>query len=351
MKTIAIACGGTGGHLSPGIAVAQRLMERNYRCILLISQKAVDRTLSDLYPQLSFVRIPGIALSKKPLDGLRCLYYAAKNIYCSWQLLRMEQVAAVIGFGGFTNVGAILAAACLRKPCLLHEANQVVGRTIRLFGRLATKVYVPEGVIYNGNSRVSFCGFPLRRELQPMDPKAAKVQLGFDPDKPLVCVVGGSQGAHPLNRWVWEHAEQWVAHGIQVLCITGTNKMVQVDKALSPSIVFKPFCSQMACLYSAADGVIARAGAGTIAELTHFAVPSILIPFPQSAEGHQLNNARVFEQRGGCVVVEQSAMDGLWNQILGLLARNQEMRRALKQLKSIDWASFLADELETQIKR
>jgi len=234
---------------------------------------------------------------------------------------------------------------------LLHEANQVVGRTIRLFGRLATKVYVPEGVVYNGNSQVSFCGFPLRRELQPMDPKAAKVQLGFDPDKPLVCVVGGSQGAHPLNRWVWEHAEQWVAHGIQVLCITGTNKMVQVAKELPPSIVFKPFCSQMACLYSAADGVIARAGAGTIAELTHFAVPSILIPFPQSAEGHQLNNARVFEQRGGCVVVEQSAMDGLWNQVLGLLARNQEMRRALKQLKSIDWASFLADELETQIKR
>lgn len=454
-KHFLIACGGTGGHLSPGIAVAQELTARGHRCKLLISEKRVDQTLCRAYPGLTFIPLSGVGFSGKLLALPRCLWATFKNILQSFRLLRQSKADAVIGFGGFTNVGIVLAAKFLRKPCFLHEANRIPGRAVRLLGRWATTVYVPEIFQKQQHLRLKVCGFPIRREFQKIDKTIAKQNLGFDPSKPLSVIVGGSQGARALTRWTEEHIEDFKKQNFQVLCLTGVqnndegatetgcasvsemtrkcgDKAGQRTKAVAspikpetdnggaiqktaviperggavrrnetvasevnfsgtagdksktfglktehianestssvlsdarssfaepsvpvgleePSVRFIPFCRKMHIVYSAADAVIGRAGAGTIAELTYCKTPSILIPLPTSADGHQLANARAFEHRGGCVCLEQNELPKLWEKVLELLLskeKRSEMSERLRELHPEDATKVMVTDIE-----
>ena len=456
-KHFLIACGGTGGHLSPGIAVAQELTARGHRCKLLISEKRVDKTLCGSYPELEFIPLPGIGFSKKLSNLPRCLWAAFKNIVQSFRLLRQSKADAVIGFGGFTNVGIILAAKFLRKPCFLHEANRIPGRAVRTLGRWATTVYVPEIFQKQQHLRMKVCGFPIRREFQKLDKAVAKRNLGFDPKKLLLVIVGGSQGARVLTQWAREHSEDFKQQNLQLLCLTGMrndgegatetatafasvveirekcgNKAEQTTEAVAPMtkpetdndgsiqktavipeegdgawrnetvaskvkfsdivdeknkafelktehiankehpsselsdassstkpsmsiglgeplIRFIPFSHQMHIVYSAADVVIGRAGAGTIAELTVCETPSILIPLPTSADGHQRANARAFEQQGGCVCLEQDELPKLLGKVLEFLS-DKEKREAiserLRELHPADATRLMVTDIE-----
>ena len=455
-KHFLIACGGTGGHLSPGIAVAQELTARGHRCKLLISEKRVDQALCGAYPELEFIPLSGIGFSKKLSNLPRCLWAAFKNIAQSFRLLRQTRTDAVIGFGGFINIGIVLAAKFLRKPCFLHEANRIPGRAVRTLGRWATVVYVPE-IFQKQQLRMKVCGFPIRQEFQKLDKAVAKKELGFDPKKLLLVVVGGSQGARVLTQWAREHVKDFKGQNLQLLCLTGVrnntegaadaevgcasvsemtkkcgNKVGQRTKAVAspikpetdnsgaiqktavipeggdgawrnetvasevnfsdtaddknkafelktehvakkehpsselsdtsssakpfvsvgledPSIHFIPFCNQMHIVYSAADVVIGRAGAGTIAELTVCETPSILVPFPTSADGHQLANARAFEQQGGCVCLEQSDLTKLWEKVHELLSDKEkrfEISKRLRTLNTIDATRMMVTDIE-----
>ncbi len=352
-----IACGGTGGHLSPGIAVAQELTARGHRCKLLISEKRVDQTLCSAYPELTFILLSGIGFSRKLSNLPRCFWATFKNILQSFRLLRRTKADAVIGFGGFTNVGIILAAKFLRKPCFLHEANRIPGGAVRTLGRWATVVYVPEIFQKQQQLRMKVCGFPIRREFQKQDKTIAKQRLGFDPKKLLLVVVGGSQGARVLTQWARKHSGDFKKRDIQLLCLTGVrNNGEGAEEAesftSSSPIRFIPFCRQMHIVSSAADVVIGRAGAGTIAELTHCETPSILVPFPTSADGHQLANARVFEQQGGCVCLEQNELPKLWEKVLELLS-NKEKREAmserLRELHREDATRMMVTDIERML--
>lgn len=339
-KHFLIACGGTGGHLSPGIAVAQELTARGHWCKLLISEKRVDQALCSAYPELEFIPLPGVGFSKKLSKLPRCFLAAFKNILQSFRLLRRTKADAVVGFGGFTNVGIILAAKFLRKPCFLHEANRIPGRAVRTLGRWATTVYVPEIFQNQQHLRMKVCGFPIRREFQKIEQTTAKQRLGFDPKKLLLVVVGGSQGARVLTQWAREHAEDFKKRDLQVLCLTGvrnnTENAAETESVASnPSIRFIPFCRQMHIVCSAADLVIGRAGAGTIAELKICETPSILIPLPTSADGHQRANARAFEQQGGCVCLEQSDLQKLWGKMHELLSNKEKCEAIAERLREL----------------
>ena len=355
-KHFLIACGGTGGHLSPGIAVAQELTARGHICKLLISEKRVDQTLCSTYPELEFIPLPGVGFSKKLSNLPRCFLAAFKNILQSFRLLRQTRADAVIGFGGFTTVGIILAAKFLRKPCFLHEANRIPGRAVRILGRWATTVYVPE-IFQKQHLRMKVCGFPIRREFRKIDKAVAKKEFGFDPSKPLLVIVGGSQGARVLTQWAREYSGDFKQHDIQLLCLTGVrnggeNTEVTASFASDLSFRFIPFCNQMHIVYSAADVVIGRAGAGTIAELTVCETPSILVPFPTSADGHQLANARAFEQQGGCVCLEQNDLPKLWEKVHELLSdkeKRAEMSERLRTLNTIDATRMMVTDIERML--
>ena len=360
-KIFVIACGGTGGHLTPGIALAEELLARGHKCVLVVSKKTVDQNLCSAYPHLSFVQFPGVGFSKKIYSWPKFIYFLSKNFFKAIHLLRRLQPTAVIGFGGFTNAGIILSAYLLRKPCFLHEANQVVGKAIRCLSRIATKVYLPEGISLPSvsmNKQVTL-GFPLRKDFQKKDKKTSRKQLGVGLYQKLLVVLGGSQGAASFNKWVLDNLKQLTTHNINVVCVTGIGKHSQHTLEIPQGdavskVMFIPFSHDVATLLSAADLVIGRAGAGTIAELIQCETPSILIPYPQAADNHQLTNALALEQKGGCLVLEQKHMYRLLDETLHLVSDDDllsDMSHQLRHIQSGNAARELANDIEATLKR
>jgi UDP-N-acetylglucosamine--N-acetylmuramyl-(pentapeptide) pyrophosphoryl-undecaprenol N-acetylglucosamine transferase len=344
-----ISCGGTGGHLSPGIALAEGLAARGHEARLLISMKRVDSRLVEKYPELNFDRMPGSGFSLNPARMAR---FAASQVsalrFCRG-LIRGQRPDMVVGFGGFTSAPAVLAGRMRAIPVALHEANRVPGLAIRTLGRFAQRVYLPFGIRVPGvrASAVRYAGLPVRREIVRMPSAQARQSLGLDPVQKLVVVLGGSQGASSLNAWAAARIEMLALEGIQVYCVAGLGKaapetLVHRSRSGEPvRAVFVPFCDRVAEVLSAADVVVSRAGAGTIAELIRCEVPAILIPYPHAASDHQRANAAYFERQGGGVVVEESAMGDLHAEVLDLVFNEWLLRQFRGNLRRMDRSNSL----------
>jgi len=164
-----ISCGGTGGHLSPGISLAEGLQARGHDAVLLISRKKVDARLSEKYPHLHFERMPGTGFAWHPWTLLRCVGSQTGAFWFCLRRLRRSRPDAVIGFGGFTSAPLVLAAAVSGVPSALHESNRVPGLAVRALGRFAGWVYLPPGVRIPSirAAATRHAGLPLRREMVP----------------------------------------------------------------------------------------------------------------------------------------------------------------------------------------
>ena len=167
MSRFIISCGGTGGHLSPGISLAEGLRARGHETTLLISQKKVDARLSEKYPQLRFERMPGSGFALHPWKLAKCIVSQAQAFWFCLRLIRRSRPDMVVGFGGFTSAPVVVAAWFAGVPSALHESNRVPGLAIRTLGRLAHRVYLPPGIRL-GSIRASatrHVGLPVRREI------------------------------------------------------------------------------------------------------------------------------------------------------------------------------------------
>ena len=307
MSRVLLACGGTGGHLAPGIALAQRLTEDGHECRLIVSRKAVDARMTAHYPRLSFV--PGKGRGFGPGLLGRLLFFPALlgAVWSSWRLLREFRPSVLVCFGGFMSLGPALACRLAGVPVLVHEANRRPGKAVRLIARFATSVHLPTGVRLPGVAaeRQHDSGYPVRAEIRPEAREAARRALGLPPSGRLVLVVGGSQGATRLNRWVEDNLEEFAVRGVHVLCLTGPGG--REDEVRSPQSVVKflPFCHQMAAAYSAADL------AGALAELATCRTPAVLIPLPSAADDHQTANARESERTGAAILLPEAELNRL----------------------------------------
>jgi UDP-N-acetylglucosamine--N-acetylmuramyl-(pentapeptide) pyrophosphoryl-undecaprenol N-acetylglucosamine transferase len=349
MSLFLISCGGTGGHLSPGIALAEGLVARGHACRLLISEKEVDARLSEKYPQLLFETMPGTGLSFHPVRFVRCVLSQARALAFCLQRLRQLRPDAIVGFGGFTSSPLVLAGWLLDVPAALHESNRVPGRAIRLLGRLASRVYLPPGIRVSGirASATRHVGLPVRREIVRSSPAAARAAFGLDASRQTLVLLGGSQGASPLNDWARANLPALAAEGIQVCCVTGLGKgrdgPVELKTATGEPVraVFMPFCDRMAELMSAADLVVSRAGAGTLAELIRCETPAILVPYPQAADNHQRANAEYFERQGGGIVIRQERLGQLTAEVLDIVFNDWLLRKFRRNLQRMDRANSL----------
>jgi len=350
MSHFLISCGGTGGHLSPGIALAEGLMARGHTATLLISQKKVDARLIENYPQLQFVRMPGSGFSWRPLALMRCLYAQFRAVRFCRRLIRQTAPVGIVGFGGFTSAPIVLAGRGAKLPVLLHESNRVPGLAIRWLGRLATLVYLPPGVLLPRlqASAIRHAAPPVRREMVRTASAEARRALGLDPMRKVLVLLGGSQGASALNQWARDHVAALAHEGVQLYCVTGLGKGATESLAFKTkqgepiSAQFVPFSDRVAQLLSAADLVVSRAGAGSIAELIRCETPAILVPFPQSADDHQRANAAYFEQQGGGRVVEQASLATLQSLVLDLIFNDSLLSQHRAQLKAMDRADAVA---------
>lgn len=345
MSRILIACGGTGGHLAPGIALAEALVARGHEPHLLISHKQVDAKLVEKYPWLRLARIPAAPLSANPLALARFIWRQSAGFAFGLGHLQQVRPAVVVGFGGFTTASIVLAARMRRIPVALHEANRVPGRAVRLLSRLAKRVYLPPGVrlrrARGGTVRAQ--GLPVRHEFQRLARGAALEALGIVPARRLVAVLGGSQGANSLNEWAERNLELLALEGVQVFCVSGPGKragreerVLRTREGTPVHSYFLPFCDRMAELLSCADLVVSRAGAGTLAELARVGTPAVLVPFPHAADDHQAANARFFEQQGGGMVVDQHFLSGLTKEVLELACNDRLLEKFRDNLRRID---------------
>ncbi len=319
-----IACGGTGGHLSPGIALAEALVARGHTATLLISRKKVDARLSEKYPQLTFLRVPSAPFGWRPDVHLIFHLRQTQGLLFSLDLIRKLKPAAIVGFGGFTNAGVVIAGRMRSVPVALHEANRIPGRAIRVLSRFARRLYLPFGVRLPGRLglMVRHTGLPVRSEIVHLPRADARARLGVDATQKLLVVLGGSQGAGPLNRWVEDNLAALALEGVQVWCVTGMGKGevgVREFSGRGGAVVRawqEPFSDRIGVLMSAADLVLSRAGAGTISELVQCETPAILIPYPFAADNHQLANAVYFEQQGGGLVIPEQSMASVRGEVL-----------------------------------
>lgn len=352
-----IVCGGTGGHLAPGIAVAEGLIKRGHEVRLLVSKKEVDGRLLQKYPNLSYTRVPAAPLLIRPLGILRFLLFQASGTLACISLFQREKPNLVLGFGGYTSFGAVIASAFLGIPVVLHEANRRVGRAIRLLKRFAYRLSLPDGIRVSGVdlNRIDHHGFPVRDEIRRISRETAARQLGISPEGKWLMVLGGSQGASALNQWVRDHFESLAADGIQIFCLTGPGKgsegTVETRSAAGKPVrvVYQSFTDNMAAVLSAADLVVSRAGAGTIAELVQCIKPSILVPYPHAADNHQLANARYLESQGGCIVVEQANLANLREEVRDAIFNDwllEKFRFNLKRLSEIESRERIVEDLE-----
>jgi len=344
-----ISCGGTGGHLSPGISLAEGLMARGHTSTLLISRKKVDARLSEKYPALKFSRMPGRPFSWNPLKLLRCVISQIGAVGYCINLIHRQKPDGIIGFGGFTSAPIVLAGRLGGVPVALHESNRIPGLAIRTLGRFANRVYLPPGVRISSVSAKATrqLGLPVRREIVRLPRAEARAALGLEAGPKVLAILGGSQGAASFNSWARAQVATLANEGIQVYCLTGLDKgqpEIREFKTRTGAVVkaiFVPFCDRMAELMSAADLVISRAGSGTIAELIRCETPAILVPFPHAADDHQRANAEFFERQGGGLVIAQAQMETLHDEVLDAIFNDWLLRKFRGNLRRMDRANSL----------
>ncbi|GDY17352.1 UDP-N-acetylglucosamine--N-acetylmuramyl-(pentapeptide) pyrophosphoryl-undecaprenol N-acetylglucosamine transferase [Verrucomicrobiota bacterium] len=341
MNRVLLACGGTGGHLAPGIALAQRLTDEGHECLLIVSSKAVDARMTANYPRLRFVPGQGRGFGPGFLAKLRFFPALLGAVWSARTLLRAFKPDALVCFGGFMSVGPALAARLGGIPVLVHEANRRPGKAVRLIARFAQSIHLPAGVRLAGlpAGRQHDSGYPVRAEMRPLAKELARRTLGFPSTGRLLLFTGGSQGAASLNRWVESHLDELAARGIHALCLTGPGGRDERVERAGVVIHFLPFCHQMATAYSAADLAVTRAGAGTLAELATCRTAAILVPFPHAADDHQTANALQAAESGAAILLPERELGRLGEVAFGCLADNAALAAMRDALALADAAN------------
>lgn len=344
MSKFIILCGGTGGHLAPGLAVGQALIKAGHEASFVISRKQVDSRLMAKYSDLHIIKAPGMAFSKNPAKLFAFLKELKNAVLFGKKVLEDGKYDVVISFGGFNSLGVSLAAAWKGIPIVLHEANRKAGKATRLLGHFAKRIYVPYGVRIPRRKagQVKHAGYPVRDEIKLLPAEESKAAFGFAAEANILLVLGGSQGAAALNEWANAKFQKLADAGIDVLCVCGPRKVKFENRAIKAAdgktrqIKFLEFCDNMAAAMSASKVVVARAGAGTIAELARCRLPSVIVPYPYAADNHQFENAKCFERQGGCVVLEQRNLHKLFDEVLEIFGNEKLKENMEKNLERVD---------------
>jgi UDP-N-acetylglucosamine--N-acetylmuramyl-(pentapeptide) pyrophosphoryl-undecaprenol N-acetylglucosamine transferase len=309
---IAIACGGTGGHLFPGLAVAEQLVRRDCRITLLVSPKEVDQHAVKMAHGMEIVTLPAVGLSRGRafafVRGFVQSYRAAKKHFKS------SPPDAALAMGGFTSAPPIFAAKKFGAKTFLHESNTIPGRANRWLSRFVNQAFVgfPKAGARLHNRNVICTGTPVRPQFNPRDVSVCRAALRLEPNCPTLLVMGGSQGASGINELVLKTLPLLVKRvpQLQLIHLTGPNdseKVRQTCAALNLKAIVRPFYSEMEIALGAATVCISRSGASSLAELAAMRVPSVLIPFPAATDNHQFYNARAFEETGASRLLEQKS--------------------------------------------
>jgi UDP-N-acetylglucosamine--N-acetylmuramyl-(pentapeptide) pyrophosphoryl-undecaprenol N-acetylglucosamine transferase len=343
---ILFAGGGTGGHLYPGLAVAGclRSLRPEARITFYATRRPIDRQVLEKTPyQAQYENVRGFSTRPWTWPAFGLSY--VRSLTRARQFLESYRPQAVIGLGGFGSFAVVHEAQRAGLPNFILNPDLIVGRANRKAAVDATAVFcqfAETARTVRTHGRAEAVGCPIRESLFGIDRRQACETLGLDPSKKTLVVTGASSGARTINDAVVLLADRLgklaQESGWQVLHLTGRNLCDDVRREVAaggekPWYVIRDYIDDMGLVYAVADLMIARAGAGTVAEITALGVPSVLLPYPFHRDRHQERHALLLQEAGAAVMIRdtlepQKNGDALWP-VLSKLMREDERRRAM----------------------
>lgn len=344
VKKVIISGGGTGGHIFPALSIANALRRRDPDIkILFVGAKG----------RMEMERVPAAGYD---IEGLEVMGFDRKRLWRNfkvlWKLMKSRRKAKkiirdfgadiVVGVGGYASGPTLMMAQKLNIPTLIQEQNSYAGVTNKHLGKKAGCICVAYDNMerFFPADRIVMTGNPVREAITActVDKAEAKRQLGFDPEKPLVAVVGGSLGARTVNEAVKASMDRITAAGAQILWQTGKYYADSCIPAAEGKVGVQAmaFVSRMDLVYRAADLIVSRAGASTISELQIVGTPAVLIPSPNVAEDHQRKNAQALADRDAAVMIlDADATASLADTVTSLLADRERLASLGKNVKAM----------------
>lgn len=366
MKKVILSGGGTGGHIYPAVAVAEALKRKWGDEVELLFVGAERKMEMEKIPALGY-RIVGLPIAglQRRLDwhNLAVPFKMMKSVSKARRTIRDFGADVAVGFGGYASAPVLWAAQRMGVPTVIQEQNSYAGMTNKILAKGAQRICVA----YDGMERffpaerIVKTGNPVRKNIVSLQlsREDAKRRLGFNPNRPLVVVVGGSLGARTINDAMKKAVEPLLEKGASILWQTGRLYADECSAATShiadENLKVMPFVADMDLAYCAADLMVSRAGASTISEIQLTGVPAVLVPSPNVAEDHQRKNAEALSSRGAAVMIpDAECADRLAAEVASLL-HNPEALKSLgdnaRKMALRDADEKIVDNIEAILNR
>jgi UDP-N-acetylglucosamine--N-acetylmuramyl-(pentapeptide) pyrophosphoryl-undecaprenol N-acetylglucosamine transferase len=361
---VIVSGGGTGGHIFPAVAIANAI-KKKYPEAEILFVGAQGKMEMEKVPKAGYP-IKGLWISglqrKLTLSNLVFPFKVISSLWNSLKIIREFKPDIAIGVGGYAS-GPLLKAATMKGvPTLIHESNSFPGITNKMLGKSVNTVCVAFMGMekYFPKSKLVITGNPVRQEILKLSGKRDRGLefFGLDPNKPIVLVIGGSQGARSINQGIDAALEKFKENNYQLLWQTGIpykeTAEASVKKLDYKGVQNHEFIYQMDLAYAVADVVVSRAGAMSISELALVKKPAILVPLPSAAEDHQTKNAMTLVLKNAAVLVKDSEVkDKLFNEIQALLSDPQKLMNLSVNIETLaisDADQLILQEVEKLIK-
>jgi len=336
-KRYIISGGGTGGHIYPAIAIANKIKETESDAFIVFVG-ALGKMEMEKVPQAGYV-IHGIWISGIQRTKLwKNLFFPFKLLVSFFQALVIwlrYRPQIMIGTGGFASGPMLFVGGLMGSKTFLQEQNSYPGITNKLLAKKAKGISVayPNMERYFPKDKIHYTGNPVRESLLNVEALREKGLANFDldPDKKTLVVLGGSLGARAINELVAKHVDMFLELDLQLVWQCGKMYHNEYVSYSSEKLKIHSFVKEMDCLYAAADVIISRAGASSISELAIVAKPLILIPSPNVAENHQHKNAQVLEERGAAILLSESEAMTTFPSVLKALLDSTEQQMSMTE--------------------
>ncbi|MFC1528452.1 undecaprenyldiphospho-muramoylpentapeptide beta-N-acetylglucosaminyltransferase [Candidatus Latescibacterota bacterium] len=352
---VMFAGGGTGGHIYPALAIAGEMMNKlpEVEILFMAGTRGIERKIfSDAGFDVKTISVVGLPRKMSPAL-VPFAWKLVMSIARSRRYLKGFRPSVVIATGGYVSGPPVIAAYMMGIPVVIHEQNSFPGITNKKLGRFAEIVFLgfQDAVKYfEGKAKTMVTGNPVRSEIGTGEREASRDKFSLDSELKTVLVFGGSQGSHAINTVLGKVVDKITKKGIQVLWQTGRKEFEENRKyeGLSKGRVrVLPYIDDMVSAYAAADMVVSRAGAMTVAEITACGLPAVIIPLPTAAENHQEYNARSLVSSGSAVMIVEKDLtpEVLEREITRILTSEETlstMSEASRKMGKKDAAGLIA---------
>ena len=364
-----IAAAGTGGHINPGIAIANKIKEeeKNSEIIFIGTTRGLE---NDLVPRAGYElkTIEAYGLSKKiSVDNFKKMLKTLKGYEEASKIIKDFKPDVVIGTGGYICGATISSAHKLNIPTLLHESNAFPGKAVKVLSKKTDAVMVSfqDAIPRIKNAKnIVYTGTPIKIKKQKYS-KNKKIdiikQMGLSDDKPIILVFGGSQGAKKINEAIVEIIKEKLNENYQIIWATGPKQYDIIKENLESSnininniksIKIVPYIYNMEEIMNVVDVIVARSGAMTITEIATLGKPSILIPLPNVSHDHQLYNAKVLENKGAAKIILDNELQGnILNKTISEIIKDQNIIQEMGKKASSIAIENAEDKIYNEIKK